>query len=125
MVRGAEQDIIREIRESLETGGTTEEPVARAARALREYHARGQVRCSEWSEGEGLLMFGGRIYVPDDKDLRRRIMSLYHDSRVAGHPGRAKTLELILRDYWWPQMAQLVGLYTRTCQTCIQNKVIC
>ncbi len=69
-------------------------------------------------------MFGGRIYVPDDKDLCRRIMSLYHDSRVAGHPGRAKTLELISRDYWWPQMAWHVGLYTRTCETCLRNKVI-
>ncbi len=69
-------------------------------------------------------MFRGCIYVPDDKDLHRQIMSLYHDSRVVGHPGRAKTLELILRDYWWPQMARHVGLYTRTCETFLQNKVI-
>ncbi len=40
LVHRAEQDIVREIRESLETGGTTEEPVARAARALREDRAR-------------------------------------------------------------------------------------
>ncbi len=58
LVRGAEQDIVWEIWESLETGETTEEPVAWAAWALREDRARGQVRCSEWSEGEGLLMFG-------------------------------------------------------------------
>ncbi len=51
LVWGAEQDIVWEIRESLETGGTTEEPVARAAQALREDRARGQVRRSEWSEG--------------------------------------------------------------------------
>ncbi len=89
-----------------------------------EDRARGQVRCSEWSEGEGLLMFGGCIYVLDNKDLCCRIMLLYHDSQVAGHPGHVKTLELISHNYWWPQMAWHVGLYTRTCETCLRNKVI-
>ncbi len=92
LVCGTEQDIVREIRESLETGGTTEEPVARAARALREDRARGQVRCSEWSEGEGLLMFGGCIYVPYDKDLQHRIMSLYLGEWAMALPGSIRIL---------------------------------
>ena len=82
------------------------------------------MRKSEWGENDGLLTFGGRIYVPDANDLRRRIMAQYHDSQVAGHPGRMKTLELISRDYWWPQMARHVGQYTSTCETCLRNKVI-
>ncbi len=69
-------------------------------------------------------MFGGHIYVLDDKDLHQRIMLLYHDSQVVGHPGCTKTLELILCNYWWPQMAGHVRLYTQTCETCLQNKVI-
>ena len=64
---------------------------------------------SEWDELDGLLTFGGCIYVPNSKDLRRRIISQYHDSQVTGHPGRAKTLELISRDYWWPQMLRHIG----------------
>jgi len=35
--------------------------------------------------------------VPNDPELRRRITSQHHDTRVAGHPGRWKTLELISR----------------------------
>ena len=124
LVRGGEVDVLRDIREVLETGGTTEEAVTKAAKALREDKSRGQVRKSEWGENDGLLTFGGRIYVPDANDLRRRIMAQYHDSQVAGHPGRMKTLELISRDYWWPQMARHVGQYTSTCETCLRNKVI-
>jgi len=37
--------------------------------------------------------------VPNDPELRRRITSQHHDTRVAGHPGRWKTLELISRNY--------------------------
>ena len=56
------------------------------------------MRRSEWGDSEGLLTFSGKIYVPDWKDLRRRIIALYHDSQVAGHPGRMKTLELVFDD---------------------------
>ena len=62
--------------------------------------------------------------MPDVQDLRRRILERYHDSQVAGHPGRFKTLELVARDYWWPQIARSVGNYTRACEVCLRNKVI-
>lgn len=124
LVRGPQEAILEDIRQSLEQQGTTEEPVAAAARQLRGERQRGQIRRTEWGDSEGLLTFAGKIYVPDWRDLRRRIISLYHDSRVAGHPGRMKTLELVSRDYWWPQMARHIGSYTRTCETCLRNKVI-
>jgi hypothetical protein len=73
-----------------------EDPVAKAAALLRRDKQRGQLRRSEWDfEGEDLLLFNGRIYVPDATDLQRRIIAQHHDSLVAGHPGRWKTLELI------------------------------
>jgi transposase InsO family protein len=68
-------------------------------------------------------MFNGKVYVPVDKDLRRRIVAQHHDSRIAGHPGRWKTLELVSRNYWWPNMSRYVGTYTRTCDQCLRNKV--
>jgi len=48
-----------------------------------------------WSERDSLLYYCGCIYVLDTSDLCRRIVSLCHDTKVAGHPGRFKTLELI------------------------------
>ncbi len=96
LVRGQEVDILRDIRECMEEEGTTEEPVAAAAQRLRRARATGQVHKTEWDETDGLLTFNGRIYVPDSKDLRQRIIAQYHNSRVAGHPGRMKTLEVDL-----------------------------
>ena len=34
-----------------------------------------------------LLFYNGHLYIPDNLDLRRRIVSDHHDSPVAGHLG--------------------------------------
>src|SRR5215467_11552988 len=94
-----------------------EEVVAKAARELKESSSK-TVHSSEWSKSNGLLTFRGKLYVPDSKDLRHRIVALYHDTPVGGHAGRWKTLELVSRNYWWPQMSWFIGQYISTCDLC-------
>jgi hypothetical protein len=99
--------------------------VAKAARELRKDKGRGTIKSAEWSESDGLLMFRGKIYVPKDRDLRHRIIEQHHNMRVAGHAGRFKTLELISRNYWWPQMSRYIGIYVKHCDLCNRTKVQC
>jgi len=96
-IEGPEKDILREIRQGNQRGDQ-EEPVAKAARELQQAASK-TVHSAKWSEEEGLLRFRGKIYVPWNTDLRRRVVSLCHDTKVAGHPRRWKTLELVSRDY--------------------------
>jgi hypothetical protein len=100
-----------------------EELVAKAARELRKDRSRGTIKSTEWSESDGLLMFRGKIYVPKDRDLRRRIVEQHHDMHIAGHAGRFKTLKLIACNYWWPQMSRYIGIYVKHCDLCNQTKV--
>jgi hypothetical protein len=69
-----------------------EESVAKAARELRKDKGRGTIKSTEWSESDGLPMFHGKIYVPNDRDLRRHIVQQDHNTCIAGHAGRFKTL---------------------------------
>ena len=83
-LKGPEQDILKEIHQGNQKGDQ-EEPVAKAARELRQ--ASSKTVCSaEWSEDEGLLCFRGKIYVPQNPDLWRRVVSLCYDTQIAGHP---------------------------------------
>jgi hypothetical protein len=118
---GEEQNILRDIQNANCTS-KQEDAVAWAAGDLRKSKGK-SVWSLEWSERDGLLCFRDRIYVPNDPDLRCRIASQHHDTKVAGHPGRWKTLELISWSYWWPQMSRYIGQYTRTCNICLQTKI--
>jgi len=109
---GPEQDILRDIRQG--TKQPKEEPVARAAQELQK-SSTCSLRSAEWLEHNGLLYYCSCIYVPDTSDLCRRIVSLCYDTKVAGHPGCFKTLELVSRSYWWPNMSQYVGMYVSHC----------
>jgi hypothetical protein len=72
------------------------DPVAKATAMLWRDKQWGQLHRSEWNfKGEDLLLFNGHIYVPDAVDLQQRIIAQHHDSLIAGHPGRWKTLELV------------------------------
>jgi len=96
-MKGLEKGILREIRQGNQRGNQ-EEPVAKAARELQQATSK-TVHSVEWSEEKGLLRFRGKIYVSWNVDLRRRVVSLCHDTKVTGHPGCWKTLELVSRDY--------------------------
>ena len=57
----------------------------------------------------------GKIYVPKDVELRTEIIWLHHNILIAGHEGRWKTTELVMRNYWWPGVIKDVGRYVNGC----------
>jgi hypothetical protein len=97
--------------------------VAKAARELWKDKSRGTVKSTGWSESDGLLMFHGKIHVPKDRDLRRRIVKQHHDTCIARHAGCFKILELIACNYWWPQMSCYISIYVKHCDLCNRTKV--
>lgn len=68
------------------------------------------------------LYFKDRLYIPEDEELRLHLLRSSHDSAAAGHPGKAKTYELLSRHYYWPKMSRDVKRYVRNCHICSRSK---
>ncbi|KAH0610986.1 uncharacterized protein H6S33_011413 [Morchella sextelata] len=74
------------------------------------------------AEKDGLLFYKNRLYIPADDRIKIRIAQAEHDSKVAGHFGQDKTLELITRNFYWPKMNEWIDDYVRSCDECQRNK---
>ena len=72
----------------------------------------------EWEENDGLLYYKGKLYIPNDKNLRNEVIHQCHDSITTGHPGKHGTLELVSRLYWWPRMSADTEHYVLGCDKC-------
>jgi len=64
----------------------------------------------------------GKVYVPKDEELRAEVIRLHHDVPAAGYGGRWKTVELVTRNYWWPEVTRDVGKYVEGCDLCQRMK---
>ena len=50
------------------------------------------------------------------------MISLFHDSTTAGHPGTRRTKIAIEKDFWWPSLNKDVQAYVKGCATCQSTK---
>lgn len=72
-------------------------------------------------DDSGLLWFGKRLYVPTGVS-RTLALEEQHKSRLAGHPGRRKTIALVSRVYWWQGWRKDTELFVDTCDCCQRYK---
>ena len=70
----------------------------------------------------GALYYKGRLWIPAKDDLRKMICEVEHDSKVAGHMGQDKTIEIIKRNFFWPGMDKFIEDLVRSCESCQRSK---
>ena len=64
----------------------------------------------------------GKVYVPKDEELRAEVIQLHHDVPAAEHGERWKTVELVMRNYWWPGVTRDVRKYVEGYDLCQRMK---
>jgi len=65
-----------------------------------------------------VLYDGERVEIPQNQELRTRILAECHDDTTGAHFGRDKTMAAVQRRCTWPGLAADVERYVATCDSC-------
>jgi len=117
VVEGPEVDLLEKIKKAR----SKDEDVVRVVEEMKKAGVK-ELWENEWKiEGE-LVLKEGKVYMLKDKELRAEVIWLHHDVLASGHGGRWKTVELVTRNYWWPEVTRDVGKYVEGCDLCQRMK---
>ena len=73
--------------------------------------------------GRKAIFYKGMNYIPNDQELRRDIVKMFHDHETARHPGELETYNSVRQYYWWPGLWTFIKTYVQGCGICQQFKI--
>jgi hypothetical protein len=77
----------------------------------------------DFTREDGLWIHKGtQLWVPEDANLRKRLLKEFHDSPTAGHFGRDRTILAMKRLLFWKGMDADVDDFIGSCLACQRNK---
>jgi len=117
VVEGPEVDLVEKIKKAR----SRDKDVIKVVEEIKKVGVK-ELRGNEWKIEEDLVLKEGKVYVLKDEELRAEVIRLHHDVLAARHGGRWKTVELVMRNYWWPGVTRDVGKYVEGCDLCQRMK---
>jgi len=90
----------------------------RILEAIRTKGSLKGITVAECTEQNGRIQYQGKCYIPEGDQLRLRLIQEHHDPALARHPGRARTFDLLDREYYWKEMQKQVDQFVRNCHVC-------
>ena len=77
-----------------------------------------------WSiHSNGGIYFLNTLCVPNDAQVKEKVMKEAHHSRFNIHPRETKMYHDLRRQYWWQGMKRDIAKFVSKCLTCHQVKV--
>jgi len=113
-----ELDLLEEVREA---SNRDLEWLSREA-TLEDLITRDKELPTNWQYRDGFPYFKNRLYIPANDALKTKIAKGCHDSKVAGHFGMEKTIDIITRDFYRKGLTEWINDYVRSCDECQHNK---
>ena len=65
---------------------------------------------------------GQSLVIPPDQGLKCKLMNIWHEGSINGHPGWDETIRHINKEYFWPGARTWITEYIKGYVTCQQNK---
>ena len=67
---------------------------------------------------DGVLMYKGKVYVPNSSELKNVVLKEMNNVLYAKHQGYYKTIKFVRSQYFWPGMKKQVANYIVRCLEC-------
>ena len=71
---------------------------------------------------QGILYYKLRLCIPNNSEIKAKILWEAHNSPTAGHGGYVKTLNTVQKSYFWLGLKRYVLQYVTQCLSCQRNK---
>jgi hypothetical protein len=115
--------IATDLRDQIQTLSSNDDFIKGIIKCLKERSTPPlRTALSDWTLDDGIILFKNKVFVPNNKDIRRSIIAETHESPVSGHPGHLKTLYLLKERFYWPGMAIMTKQFIEGCTVCQQMK---
>jgi hypothetical protein len=108
-----EMEVGSSLLQEIQRGQLEDEKVQEMKRNIKEEKSPGFLE-----EDEGVLWYKGRIYVPNIKKLKDKILHEAHESAYSIHPRGNKMYHNLKATYWWYGIKIDVAEYVALCDTC-------
>jgi hypothetical protein len=102
---------------------------AKATATIGHQHHQDEECLKPWIDPHQLKNINGTWYkgkqvvVTADLNEKQGLIQSHHDTPVHGHPGISKTTQIVVQNYWWPQMCKDITDYVQGCADCQHHKV--
>ncbi|KAL4352593.1 hypothetical protein GQ457_06G013560 [Hibiscus cannabinus] len=89
---------------------------------IREQIQQGIEEYLAYENQGGIILYKGRIMVPNEIALKSLLLREYHGSIRGGHAGILRTFQRISANFYWKNMRKEVRQYVNECQVCQRMK---
>jgi len=110
VIEGPEVEMLEKIKKAR----SKDKDIVRVVEEMKRVKVK-ELQENEWKiEGE-LVLKEEKVYILKDEKLRAEVIQLHHDILAAEHGERWKTVELVMRNYWWPEVMRDMRRYMEEC----------
>jgi len=106
----------------IRTAGREDDTWTERKRELSQLKEKRQTLPKPWELEDGLLYYKNRLFIPSNEEMLTEIAKGCHDSKVAGHFGQEKMIEIVTRNLHREKLSEWINDYSRSCDECQHNK---
>ena len=87
------------------------EEIRRNGMKEQEVHKELEKEDGQAWEEDGVVYVDGRIYIPNSQKIKEKILQENYEPVDIGYPGQQQMMDLIKRNYWWPEIKNNIKRY--------------